>query len=41
MIGYVKCFDNNNTMSLKVIDKVLSKKYTKVWKRISSLMNNE
>ena len=31
MIGYVKCFDSNKTMSFKVIDKKLLKKYTKIW----------
>ena len=39
MIGYVKCFDSNKTMSLKVIDNKLLKKYTKIWERVSSLMN--
>ena len=29
MIGYVKCIDDNKTMSFKVIDKNLLKKYTK------------
>ena len=28
MIGYVKKFDSNNTMSFKVCDKKLLKKYT-------------
>ena len=41
MIGYVKCFDSNKTMSFKVIDKKLLKKYKKVWERVSSLMNIE
>ena len=39
MIGYVKCFDNNKTMSFKVSDNKLLKKYTKIWKKISNLMN--
>ena len=40
MIGYVKHFQNKNkTMSLKVIDNKLLKKYTKIWKRVSRLMN--
>ena len=38
MIEYVKCFDSNKTMSFKVIDKKLLKKYKKVWERVSSLM---
>ena len=39
MIGYVKCFDSNKTMSFKVIDNKLLKKYNKIWEKISSLMN--
>ena len=30
MIGYVKCFDNNKTMSFKVTDKKMLKNYTKI-----------
>ena len=41
MIGYVKCFDSNKTMSFKVIDKKLLKRYTGIWERVSSLMNIE
>ena len=47
MIGYAKYFENNNNnnnnkkMSFKVIDKRLLKKYTKIWGKISSLMNKE
>ena len=39
MIGYVKYFDSNKTLSFKVIDKNLLKKYTKIWERVSILMN--
>ena len=39
MIGYVKCFDSNKTMSFKVIDNKLLKKYNKIWEKVSSLMN--
>ena len=39
MIGYVKCFDSNKTLSFKVIDKNLLKKYTKIWERVRILMN--
>ena len=39
MIGYVKCFDNNKTMPFKVTDNELLQKYTKIWERVSSLMN--
>ena len=42
MIGYVKHFDSNKTMSFKVNDnKQFLKKYTKIWERVSSLMNIE
>ena len=39
MIGYVKHFDSNETMSFKVIDNKLLKKYTKIWEKVSNLMN--
>ena len=39
MNGYVKCFDSNKTMSFKVIDNKLLKKYKKIWGKISNLMN--
>ena len=39
MVGYVKCFDSNKTMSFKVIDNKLLKKYTNIWERVSNLMN--
>ena len=39
MIGYVKHFDSSKTMSFKVIDNKLLKKYTKIWERVRSLMN--
>ena len=39
MIGYVKNFDSNKTMYFKVYDNRLLKKYTKVWERVSILMN--
>ena len=38
MTGYIKHFDSNKTMLFKVIDNKLLKKYTKIWKRISSLI---
>ena len=41
MIRYVKCFDSNKTMSFKVTDKKLLKKYTKTWEKVSSLMKKE
>ena len=39
MIGYATYFESNKTMSFKVIDMKLLKKYTKIWERVSSLMN--
>ena len=41
MIGYVKHFDSNKTMSFKVNDNRLIKKYTKIWEKVSILMNIE
>ena len=38
MIGYVKGFDSNKTMSFKVIDNMLLKEYNKIWGKVSSLM---
>ena len=34
MIGYAKYFDGIKTISFKVIDKKLLKKYTKIWKKL-------
>ena len=39
MIGYVKHFDSNKAMSFKSSDNKLLKKYTKIWERVSSLLN--
>ena len=39
MIGYAKYFDGNKTMSFKVSHENLLKKYTKVWERVSNLVN--
>ena len=39
MIGYVKCFDSNKTMSFKVTDKKLLKKYSKIWEKVNNLMD--
>ena len=41
MIGYVKHFDNNKTMLFKVNDDKMLKKYTKLWEKVSILMNIE
>ena len=41
MIGYVKHSDINKNMAFKVEDNRLLKKYTKIWKKVSILMNIE
>ena len=41
MIGYVKSFGSAKTMSFKVGDKKLLEKYTKIWKKISSLISKK
>ena len=41
MIAYVKHFDSNKTMSSKVSDNKLLKKYNKIWEKVSNLMNIE
>ena len=41
MIGYIKCFDSNKTMSFKVSDNKLLKKYNKIWGKTSNIMNIE
>ena len=41
MIGYVKCFDSNKTVSFKVNDNNLLKKCSKIWERVSNSMNIE
>ena len=41
MIRYVKNFDSNKTVSFKVGDNKLLKKYNKIWGKISNLMNIE
>ena len=41
MIGYLKVFDDNMTMSLRVDDSKLFKKYCKIWKTIKGLLGIE
>ena len=41
MIGYVKHLDSNKTMSFKVSDNKLLKKYNKIWERVGNLLNIE
>ena len=39
MVGYVKHFDSNKTMSFKVNDNKILKNCTKIWEKISNLIN--
>ena len=41
MIVYVKHFDGNKTMSFKVSDHKLLKKYKKIWEKVGNLLNIE
>ena len=38
MIGYVKCFESNKTMSFKISDDKLLKRYTQIWKKINNFL---
>ena len=38
MIGYVKCFNSNKTMSFKINNNKLLKKYIEIWEKISSVI---
>ena len=41
MIGYVKHFDSNKTMSFKTLDNKLLKKYKKIWEKVGNILNIE
>ena len=41
MTGYVKHFDSNKTMSFKVSDNKLLKKYSKKWKKVGNVLSIE
>ena len=41
MNGYVKCFDDNNTISFFADDKHFLKEYTKVWEKIKDLIGKK
>ena len=41
MIGYVKCFDDNKTVSFVADDEELLKEYTKVWEKIRDLIGKK
>ena len=41
MTGYVRKFEGNATMSFKISDKQLLKKYNQIWKRVEKLLKIE
>ena len=41
MNGYVKCFDDNKTISFLADDKEFLKEYTKVWEKIKDLIGKK
>ena len=41
MTGYVRKFEGNTTMSFKISDKQLLKKYNQIWKRVEKLLKIE
>ena len=41
MTGYVRTFESNTTMSLKISNKQLLKKYNQIWKRVEKLLKIE
>ena len=38
MTGYVRTFESNTTMSFKITDKRLLKKYNQIWKRVEKIL---
>ena len=38
MTGYVRKFEGNTTMSFKINNKQLLKKYNQIWKRVEKLL---
>ena len=41
MSGYVRKFEGNMTMSFKISNKKLLKKYNQIWKRVEKLLKIE
>ena len=39
MIGYVKCFESNKTMSFKISNNKLVERYTQTWKKVKTFLN--
>ena len=41
MIGDVKCFESNKTMSFKISDNKLLKKYIQIWNLVRNLLSKK
>ena len=41
MTGYVRKFEGNTTISFKITDKQLLKKYNQIWKRVEKILKIE
>ena len=41
MTGYVRKLEDNTTMSFKISNKQLLKKYNQIWKRVAKLLKME
>ena len=41
MTGYIRKFEGNRTMSFKISNKQLLKKYNQIWKRVEKLLKIE
>ena len=41
IIGYIKNFESNMTMSFKISDKQLLKKYKQIWKKVKNLFKGK
>ena len=41
MTGYVRKFEGNTTISFKITDKQLLKKYNQIWKRVEKIFKIE
>ena len=39
MIRYIKCFDNNKTISFRVTDNNLLEKYGETWRKVSKILS--
>ena len=39
MNSYVQCFKNNKTVSFKISDNRLLKRYTQIWEKVKKLLN--